>query len=505
MIIYVCSLKKEKIRLKQKQLHRKIASATKWSTVTQIAAKIITPLTNMLLARILAPEAFGVIATVTMIISFAEMFTDSGFQKFLVQHEFKNLKDKHDNANVAFWTNFALSLVLWSLIVIFNEQIAKMVGNPGLGMVIAVACIQLPLTSFSSIQMALYRRDFDFKTLFIVRIIGIIIPFIVTIPLAILGFGYWSLIIGMICMQLFNAVFLTIKSAWKPKFFYNTKVLKNMLSFSVWSLIEAISIWLTTWIDAFIIGYFLNQYYLGIYKTSTIMVNSLLALVTASVIPVLFSALSRLQNDDNKFNTMYFKFQRLVAVLVFPMGVGVFLYSDLATQLMLGSQWEEASDVIGIWAFTSSLMIVFGHFSSEVYRAKGQPKLSFLAQMLHLVVLVPTVIIGANYGFWPLVYARSLIRLQFVMVHLIIMKKVMKISIVRTFKNVLPTMISVSAMGVFSYLLKQISENTLWTIMSIFLCVVFYFSVLSLFSKMRMELKELVIKILPKKPLKGKA
>lgn len=80
------------------------------------------------------------------------------------------------------------------IVALFNEQIAIMVGNPGLGIVIIVACIQLPLTSFSSIQMALFRRDFDFKTLFSIRVISIIIPFIVTIPLAfwfkLLGFNY---------------------------------------------------------------------------------------------------------------------------------------------------------------------------------------------------------------------------------------------------------------------------------------------------------------------------
>lgn len=88
--------------MKDKQLYRKITIATKWSFITEIVAKIIVPLTNMILARILAPEAFGVIATITMIISFADMFTDAGFQKYIVQQEFKNERDKYSNANVAF-------------------------------------------------------------------------------------------------------------------------------------------------------------------------------------------------------------------------------------------------------------------------------------------------------------------------------------------------------------------------------------------------------------------
>src|SRR5690606_28261635 len=143
-----------------------------------------------------------------------------------------------------------------------------------------------------------------------------------------------------------------------------------------WSLIEAVSIWLTIWVDTFIIANVLSEYFLGIYKTSTTMVNALMALITASIVPVLFSTLSRLQNDSHEFNRTYLKAQRLVSILILPIGVGIFLYSDLATKLLLGSQWAEASDVIGIWALTSSITIVFGHFCSEAYRAKGKPKIS---------------------------------------------------------------------------------------------------------------------------------
>lgn len=477
--------------MNNKQFHRKVANAAKWSSITEIVAKIIVPLVNMILARILAPEAFGVIATITMIISFADMFTDAGFQKYLVQHEFSSEKDKHNNANVAFWTNFIVSILLWGIITIFNEQIATMVGNPGLGLVIIVASIQLPLTSFSSIQMALFRRDFDFKTLFIVRVISITIPLIVTIPLALFGLSYWSLIIGTICVQIFNAVILTFKSRWKPKLFYRVRILRKMLSFSIWSLAEAISIWLTVWIDAFIIGYYLNEYYLGIYKTSTTMVNSFLALITAATVPVLFSALSRLQNNKDEFEKMFLKFQRLVSILVLPLGVGVFLYSDLATKMMLGSQWAEASDVIGIWALTSSLVIVLSHFCSEVYRAKGRPKLSFLAQILHLVVLVPVCVISSKYGFWMLVYARSFIRLEGILVHFILMKIALGFPIFKIIRNVFPTMIATIIMGFLGCVLQRLNNGLAWSFISIAICMLSYFGSLYLFPSIRKEMKEI--------------
>ena len=73
---------------------KKIINATKWSTISEILAKLIAPLTNMLLARLLSPEAFGVVASITMVVNFADLLSDSGFQKYLIQHEFENEKQK---------------------------------------------------------------------------------------------------------------------------------------------------------------------------------------------------------------------------------------------------------------------------------------------------------------------------------------------------------------------------------------------------------------------------
>lgn len=482
--------------MKETNFQYKIANATKWSTITEIAAKLITPITNMILARILAPKAFGVVATVTMIISFADMFADSGFQKYLIQHEFRDDKEKYKNANVAFWTNFGISISLWCIIIVFRESLAKTVGNPGLGNVIAISCVQLPIMSFSSIQMALYRREFKFRTLFLARIVSVCTPFVVTIPLALLGLSYWSLIIGTITTQLLTATILTIKSKWKPRFFYSVILLKEMLSFSLWSLIESISIWLSMWVDTLIIGSFLNQHYLGLYKTSTAMVNSLTGLVTASVVPVLFSALSRLQKNNQQFNLVFYKFQRMISILIFPLGIGIYLYKDLATHIFLGSQWNEATNIIGMWSLTRSIKIVLGDPCSEVYRSKGRPRLSFLAQIFHLIFLVPTCLISVKKGFWHLVYARSLIQLQFVLVHLILMKKAFGISAIKTVNNILPSAFAALIMGVFGYFLKQISDNILWSAFSILLCAAFYFAVLLMFSNVRKEIFSIVKSLL---------
>ena len=395
-------------------LNTKVKTATKWSAITEIAAKLVTPITSMVLARLLTPEAFGVVTTLTMVITFAELFTDAGFQRYLIQHEFKDDEDREQSTTVAFWSNLVMSLFFWGIIAVFNAPLAAMVGNPGLGHVLIIACASIPLAAFSSIQMALFKRDFDFKTLFRVRIVSTLIPLLVTVPLAFWLRSYWALVIGTLTVNLVNAILLTVFSKWKPRRYYSFAKLKEMLSFSLWSMVEAISIWLTSYVDVFIVGTMLSQYYLGLYKTSSALVGQIMGLITAITTPILFSALSRLQNDEQEFQELFFHFQKLVGLLVIPLGMGIFLFSDLATELILGSQWVEASGFVGLWGLTSAITIVLSHYSSEVYRAKGKPKLSVLAQVLHIIVLWPTVLISIKYGFETLYVARSLVRFELV-------------------------------------------------------------------------------------------
>ena len=157
--------------------NNKIINATKWSTLSEIFAKLVAPLTNMLLARLLNPEAFGVVASITMVVNFAELLSDSGFQKYLIQHEFENEKQLKVEINVAFWTNLSIALTGWLFIWAFNNPLAKLVGSPGLGNALCIAAASLPLTSFSSIQMALMRRNLEYNKLFKVRLLSVLLPF----------------------------------------------------------------------------------------------------------------------------------------------------------------------------------------------------------------------------------------------------------------------------------------------------------------------------------------
>ena len=149
-------------------ISKKVNRATIWSSITEIIAKIVPPIVNMVLARLLAPSEFGLIATITVVTSFADVFTDAGFHKYIIQHEFNSEDELNKSTTVAFWSNLTLSVTVFLIILMFREKIALLVGSPGLGLGISVASLSIIATAFSSIQMARYKRDFDFKTLFFV-------------------------------------------------------------------------------------------------------------------------------------------------------------------------------------------------------------------------------------------------------------------------------------------------------------------------------------------------
>lgn len=462
-------------------LNKKVVKATKWSTISVVAAKLVNPVTSMVLARLLTPEAFGVVTTLNIIISFAEIITDGGFHKYIIQHEFIDENDQKLSSNVAFWSNFTLSLIIWGVIAIFSEPLAALVGSKGLGMVLIIAGISIPISAFSSIQYAQYERDLDFKTLFKVRMISIVIPFTVTVPLAILLRSYWALVLGNLTLHLTNAIMLTTFSKWKPAFFYSFQKLKEMFSFSVWSLIDAVSMWLAFYLDVFVISATLSLHYLGLYKTSTILVSQIMTLITSITTPILFSSLSRLQNDESEFRRLFFQFQKIVGMLVIPIGAGIFCFSDLLTEIMLGDQWTETAGFIGLWGLTSSFTIVLSFYTREVYRAKGRPKLSVLAQWLHIIVLLPVVLIAVKYGFHSLYVARSLIRFELILVNLIIMDLFIHLSPWQMIKNILPAVISTVPIYVIAHCVTLIDNGIGLEIMAIILCSLAYLATISLF------------------------
>lgn len=478
------------------ELNGKVVSAAKWSALAEGISKLVGPITSMVLARVLTPEAFGVVTTLTMIIAFVEIFTDAGFQRYIIQHEFKDSVEQDESTNVAFWSNIAMSFLFWGGIALFADSLAVLVGNPGLGNVLIVAGISIPIQAFSSIQMAVFRRLLDFKSLFFRRLVSTLIPLFVTVPLALWLRSYWALVFGTIAVNLSNAIVLTLQSPWKPRFYFNFRQLKDMMSFSVWSLLDAILIWATNYVEIFFISSMLSAYYLGIYKTSMTTVSQFTSIITATVLPLIMPTLSRIQNDYSAMRQMLLAMQKYLGMMLLPIGFGIFMFSQLITDILLGSQWQEAVPYIGIWGLMEVVTVVFSRMCSNIFPAIGRPKISVIVQILHLVVLVPAVYISIGYGFHALFYTRAFVRFELVIIYMLFAYYVIRLSPWSMLKNLFPEFVACFVMSITAYFLLSLSSNSIVSICWCAVCACVYLGVLYLMPnerKLMLELKKKLI------------
>lgn len=384
---------------------KSITNSIKWSSFAEIGVKFITPVTTMILARILSPEEFGILAICSMIVYFAEIIADSGFGKYIVQADFKDESELKRYATVAFWSHLAVALLIWTIIIIFCSPIVEFLGISGHESVLIVACSQLVFMSMISTQLGLLRRKFEFKSTFVARIATAVVTFVISISIALINRSYWSLIIGNVAGSIVNAFILTWLSKWLPALDYSVSVLRKMFAFSFWSLCEGLAHWFIFWCDVFIATQFFTIYQLGLYKNSTSILLSFIGMITASMSPVLLSVLSRLKNDDS-YNEVYMRITKLFMYALLPICISIYFCRDFVTFVVLGTKWMEAADIIGSWAIMLGISVFIYSFPAEIFKSKGIPKYLFFYQLCYIAFLVPICIYATRYGFWTFVYAR---------------------------------------------------------------------------------------------------
>ena len=480
----------------------KMAGATIWSFLTEIFSSLMGPIIAAILARLLAPEAFGFVATINMVISFTNLLTDAGFQKFIIQHEFKDTQQQNDYINVAFWSNFILSLVLMLFLIFGRNAIAQWTNTPGLGLGIAIAALNLPISSFSSIQMAFFKRNMSFNTLFSVRVISIIIPLLITIPLAFYLRSYWALVLGALLTNFVRAVLLTYLSEWKPSFSYNWQYFKDMFSFCYWILIESILVWITGYMGIFIIGHYLSIYEVGLYRTSIVTISSCFGIVIGALSPVLFAVTSRLQNQREKMYSLFLTSLRRMGLLLFPFGVGIYLYRDLITSILLGNQWGDAADFIGLWAITHAIMAILVTFWDGMFNAIGKPKYSVFTQLIYIFILLPLLLIGAHYGYKTLYLLRCVAPMAYIPVQLFTVKYVFHISLGRSLRVIVPSVLCSIPMIIAAVLMRKMSTYPPLEFLQIGICIAIYTLTLWLLPATRKDLETIINKLIAKIPTK---
>ena len=405
----------------------------KWSAFGEIASKVLPPLFYIITARLLTPEDFGVVATSAMVVAFASILWEAGLSKALIQNQ------EHDNlqkmSNIVLFTNMILSVLLYIILFFSSDAIASFFHDERVSDVLKISGLSLIIGSMMSVQTALLQKDFGFKKLFYSRFVGAIIPGVVSVILAYNGYGYWALVYGSIASLALQVLILWKISDWRPTWEYDWEVAKSMFHFSKWVLLSALLSWFFIWGDIFVLGFFFTSHELGLYRTGNYFVGAVIGLVTAPIVPVMYSYFSKIQNDRERVKKALLLSSKIVSFFVLPIGVGLYIVQNPLSDLIFGEKWIGIASVIGILALTHSLAWTIG-LNVEAYKSIGRPDIETKILLYSIPLYLFVYIIASQISFDAFLIGRFLLVLFGISVHIYFSNFFLGISFIDTIKNI---------------------------------------------------------------------
>ncbi len=307
------------------------------------------------MARLLAPEAFGLVAIASVILRFGTYFANLGLNKAIVQKEELSL----DNIRAAF-TSSALLGILFTILTWFMAPLAaSFFENPDVAPIVRVMALSFLINGFSATSVSLLERNMLFKNVSILETISYVISYLgVGVVLAYLDFGVWSLVyaslaqatlmaIGSYVIIRHNVVFLFKWEPYRPLFSYGSKM--SLISFMEFLHQE---------LGTILIGRVLGSYSLGIYNRAYMLVNLPMYMLTRTLTKVIFPSFSKIQNDIQKLGRVYLSSITLLAAIVIPACLGILVAAPEIVRLLLGKQWGESVPVLQVLSLAVPLSFI---------------------------------------------------------------------------------------------------------------------------------------------------
>lgn len=164
-------------------------------------------------------------------------------------------------------------------------------------------------------------------------------------------------------------------------------------------MIDSFMIWLTAYAGTIIVSRSLDTYHLGVYRTGYTTITAYLGIIFTITQPVLFSALSRCQNDKNECDKIYAKYLKYVACLILPLGAGICVYHSLAINILLGNQWSDASIIVACTGISYPIAMLTGQFNSVYFRSQGRPFVAMTVQALYTGCMIMGMMLSVKESF----------------------------------------------------------------------------------------------------------
>ncbi len=396
-------------------LKQKTLKGVKWSVIQTGGTRIISFVVFLILARLLGPESFGLIALAAVFTAFVSVFVEQSFAEVIVQrHELKS-----EHLDVAFWINICAAIVLTLLAVLGATYAADFFDEPSLELVLQVLSISIIFAALSGVQQAILKRNFRFKSLAVRSLMAALISGIVGIAMAWQGYGVWSLVGQQLAFSFVGMLVLWVASSWRPRLSFSFMCAKDMLGFVSNMIGFRLVSFFNQKIPDLFIGYFLGATSLGYYTIGRRLTDIVMQMITNTVGQVMLPAYSKLQKNPNSLRHAFYRTTQLVSIISFPVFVTIAILANELVPFMFGVQWQESVPIVQVLAFFGLLASILS-ISGTVMVAMGRPELlftlsvlDFLIKLVILVALAKTDVIVIVSAMVIGVYALAPVRLAF--------------------------------------------------------------------------------------------
>lgn len=464
-------------------LSPRTSRAVAWSLLGEAATRLVAPLVLLVLARLLVPADFGVVAAATVLVSFSQTLADAGLGRAIVQRA-----DRIDESSTtAFWINLVLAAAVMLALVAAAPAIAAFFRDARITDVVRVLALQVPLAALCTVQVARLQRELAFKELFVVRLAAAALPALLSIPMALQGHGYWALVAGTLVGQLLQVATLWWRSPWRPALAFDTALARELMQFGAWATLSAMLGWFYLWMDAIVVGRYLGAEEMGIYRTALTIVSLIFGLAVSPLIPVLYSVLSRTGSEIVNTGRSLLRFTDAMMLFVIPLAGGIALSGRWIEAAIFGPAWAGMGLVIALLSAGQGLAWVVGG-NGEAYRAIGKPGLEALAMAVSSVVYMGGYLWAVQYGLLSFVITRVLLVVVGVAIHLVIARWAFGISI-RAWLSVLgrPAIFCAFSFGLALLLPTAERETLVFTLARLSVFTLTYITLVATFDRERLS------------------
>lgn len=411
-----------------------------WLGAAKIIINILALVSTIILARILSPEDFGLVAIVLAFLAIIEAVTDLSLASALVH--IKELTEKH--FHTAWSLNVSRGLLMAVIFALSAQSIAGYYNDPRLVDIMLAISISIMISGFTNPKMVVLTKSLVFWQEFAVTVSQKVMAVIVSISVALLTHSYWALVAGVITSQIIGVLVSYIIVPYRPK--PNFAHIKDIWSFSIWLTLGKIVNTLNWKFDQLVIGSHLGSKSLGFYTVG----DNLAGMPTREAIQplenTLFPGFTHIAHDKERLRNAYVRAQALITAIALPLGIGFALVSPALIPLLMGEKWIPAIQVIEVIAGVYVLQTI-GSQAQPLAMALGYTKTIFKRDLIMFCVRVPIIIFSLiNFGLFGLLMGRVLTGTMSLIINMFLIRNMLDLSVIQQLKNNLRSIISAIVM-----------------------------------------------------------